>query len=744
MFRGFINKKGGRHIRKVGNGAQINGDGHFDLKRFIRSNAFKFILAVFLTTGLTFLFPVESFFLPLHAPKSGSVATEDIIAPYDFYIGKSPAELEQERRKVLDNLPVYLVYDKEVTEMVRVSFRRFFDDLNKLGRQNSKAEALKNLAVKYSGLSLEQVKILGDPKAVSEFMAVLIDLADSLLNVGIIDDINSVPLAGNRLAVIVRDGQNITIPRNQVGDIALSLQLADSRINDALKDMQMREAAMASFQYLIRPNLVFSLKLTEQAKQSALGGISPFKGMVLKDELIIQKHERVTPAHLEKLNSLAALKGGNQPDGSRMAKWLPILSRFFFIGFLVAFTAAFIRYFKQEIFNSLRKLILIAVVFVLEALLTYFIDFQWHLSAYLIPVTMAAMLLTVLFEVEVGLLLAIVISLLIGIVRNFDFSISFISIIAGTVAAYSVRRVRHRHDFYRPIFYTAIAYMIAIYCVEALKFKSVVEIIKECAFGAFNGFISPLLVIALLPLFETIFKITTDITLLELSDLNHPLLKRLSLEAPGTYHHSIIIGTLAEEAAKSIEANSLLARVGSYYHDIGKSLKAEYFVENQMGAQNKHEKLSPSMSALILESHVKEGREMAKLAGLPQIIIDFIEQHHGDSIMSYFHQKALDQGASESEAAALRYPGPKPNFRESAIVSIADSVEAASRTLDDPKPTRLRNLVRKIIDDKCSSGQLNDSNLTFSDIHKIEDSFAFVLTAIFHNRIKYPEKEEHI
>jgi putative nucleotidyltransferase with HDIG domain len=202
-----------------------------------------------------------------------------------------------------------------------------------------------------------------------------------------------------------------------------------------------------------------------------------------------------------------------------------------------------------------------------------------------------------------------------------------------------------------------------------------------------------------------------------------------------------MIGTLAEEAAKSINANSLLARVGSYYHDIGKMLKPEYFVENQMGAKNKHEKLAPSMSALILEAHVKEGRELAEANGLPECLIEFITGHHGSSVMSYFYDKAKKQEEGDVDIEDYRYPGPKPIAKEVAIVMLADSVEAASRTLEDPTPARIQGLVRKIIFARFESGELDACDLTLRDLHLIEESFIRVLTGIFHRRIAYPEKE---
>ena len=246
-----------------------------------------------------------------------------------------------------------------------------------------------------------------------------------------------------------------------------------------------------------------------------------------------------------------------------------------------------------------------------------------------------------------------------------------------------------------------------VYIIESLKLTPIADLWRHSGLAVLNGFLSPVLTIGLLPLFESTFGLTTDITLLEFSDLNRPLLKRLALEAPGTYHHSIMIGTLAEEAAKSINANSLLARVGSYYHDIGKMPKPEYFVENQMDAKNKHEKLAPSMSALILEAHVKEGKELAEANGLPQCLIEFITGHHGSSVMTYFYDKAKKLDNEEIDVEDFRYPGPKPVAKEVAIVMLADSVEAASRTLEDPTPARIKGLVKKITFSRFESGELD-------------------------------------
>jgi putative nucleotidyltransferase with HDIG domain len=243
--------------------------------------------------------------------------------------------------------------------------------------------------------------------------------------------------------------------------------------------------------------------------------------------------------------------------------------------------------------------------------------------------------------------------------------------------------------------------------------------------------------------FERLFDITTDVTLLELSDLNHPLLKELSVKAPGTFHHSIIVGNLSESAAMSIGANSLLARVGSYYHDIGKMDKPEYFVENQQDKVNKHKGLAPNMSALILASHVKNGLEMAEKHRLPKIIRDFIPEHHGRNLMSYFYNKALEEkDAKDVHDSDYRYPGPSPRSKETAIVMLADTIEAAARTINNPTAGRLRKQVEELVEQRFLDGELDDSDLTMRDLKGVIEGFMSVLLGIYHQRIEYPKAEE--
>ncbi|PJC47268.1 MAG: HD family phosphohydrolase, partial [Candidatus Omnitrophica bacterium CG_4_9_14_0_2_um_filter_42_8] len=262
----------------------------------------------------------------------------------------------------------------------------------------------------------------------------------------------------------------------------------------------------------------------------------------------------------------------------------------------------------------------------------------------------------------------------------------------------------------------------------------------EAFIGLANGVISAIIVTGILPIFETASKTITDISLLEIADLNHPVLKEMVIKAPGTYHHSLVVGNLAEAACEAIGANALLARVSSYFHDIGKIEKAEYFSENQAGEGSVHDKLSPTMSSLIITSHVKNGVELAGKYGLNKRIVDIIRQHHGTGLVFYFFKRALEKTGDEDVfEEGFRYPGPKPQTKEAACVLLADSVEAASRTLDDPTPSSMQGLVKKVINNKFIDGQLDECELTLRDLEKIAEVFTHILTGIYHSRVEYPE-----
>jgi len=317
------------------------------------------------------------------------------------------------------------------------------------------------------------------------------------------------------------------------------------------------------------------------------------------------------------------------------------------------------------------------------------------------------------------------------------------NIVAGGLAAYTVRDIKNRTQIFRSFFYILVGYVVSIIAFGLERYDSFEQMIGSFAFAASNALISPVFTYGMIIFIERIFKITTDLTLLELTDFNHPLLKELAKTAPGTFNHSMTMGTLVESAAEKIGANPTLSRVGAYYHDIGKSLDPASFVENQMQSGNIHEKLKPEQSVNLILNHVKRGIELAENNNLPKEIIDFIPMHHGTLTMSFFYEKARDLNGEENvKIENFRYPGPKPNTKETALVMLADACESTVRSMTDADPKKVENVINNLISARIDDGQLDDAPLTFSDVKKIKESFLGILVGQHHKRIRYPKQDE--
>jgi len=393
------------------------------------------------------------------------------------------------------------------------------------------------------------------------------------------------------------------------------------------------------------------------------------------------------------------------------------------LGFMIASTLLLGRFFEYILANLARGIGLAPI----------------EITLFGIPIAAGAMLVTILFDFHTAIVFSFVVSLLSGLWLN-SAIFPVYAFVGSLTAAFSVIRCKRRSALLISGFYVGIINVVtaSILLLFTGKFFPV-NALPAVMFALSSGLSVTAVVSVMLPLLEYTFKVTTDISLLELLDMEQPIMKNLMITAPGTYHHSVIVGNLAEAAAEAIGVNPLLARVSSYYHDIGKVKMPEYFVENQSDSMSKHEKLTPHMSSMIITSHVKEGLELAKQYKLPQPIMDIIEQHHGTSLMTFFYQKAQGQ-RDENEPAEeeYKYPGPKPQTRVAALVMMADAVEAASRVLNDPTPARVTSLVDRIINHIFLEGQLDECELTLKDISEIKKHFSFILTGILHKRIDYP------
>ncbi|MDD5070396.1 MAG: HDIG domain-containing protein [Candidatus Omnitrophica bacterium] len=362
-----------------------------------------------------------------------------------------------------------------------------------------------------------------------------------------------------------------------------------------------------------------------------------------------------------------------------------------------------------------------------------------------------AMIITLLFNsLELSLVFSVFLALLGIAMEGGSLSIGASLFCGSLFSSLMSHRIRRRSQIIKAGFFSVLVFFIAyiLECSQSLFLMSSISLsfLKSTVLiGFFSSiimmFVLPIIVPGILYFFEIIFKVVTDVSLLEFSDFNHPLMRRLILEAPGTYQHSLVVANLSEAAAESISANSLLARVGSYYHDIGKILKPNYFVENLVTFKDVHKGLKPSMSKLIIVNHVKDGIELGKKYRLNPRIIDFIGQHHGRNLVYYFYQKALELEPHGKHEEEYRYPGPRPQNKEIAIVSLADTIEALSRTMDEPTPARIEEMVRGIVRKRFMEGELDESNLTLKELEKITQSFIRMLCAVFHARIDYPRDD---
>ncbi len=427
----------------------------------------------------------------------------------------------------------------------------------------------------------------------------------------------------------------------------------------------------------------------------------------------------------------------------------PLLALAALLGVLTLFFVLYIRTDLPQFVNDDEAVFLIGFCTVLGVGLIELCQRFPKFSQFGVPVGAITILVTLLLHIRLAFLISVVLAIFCGIFYNLSFNAMFVAFFSSMAAMLASRNARHRSDLIRAGFHVVWVTGLCLYSLSLFHEWSKIETLHRLAWAGANGALCVIIPLALLPLLESFFSRVTPITLLEVGDFNRPLLRRLMMEAPGTYHHTLLVAALAEQAAESIGANSLLCRVGMYYHDVGKLEHPEYFIENQTmrrSAKDKaelHDKLNPSISSLVILSHVKDGVALARAYGVPDDVLRFIPEHHGTSLIKYFYMQALDQGEEGSPPAeTYRYPGPKPHSKETVIGMLADSVEAASRAMEEPTYERLRSLIEKIVNSKFMDGQFDEAPITFQDLRKIIDSFAASLSAIYHVRIEYPEMPE--
>jgi len=459
--------------------------------------------------------------------------------------------------------------------------------------------------------------------------------------------------------------------------------------------------------------------------------------MVRAGEKVVGAHEVVGQAEFEKMR---ALHEAMQARTRGQRAFGRIAGSIAYNALVLAIFGIAIVLFRPQLYSAFRSLALFAAVF-LVVLIVSAVAAQWQpVHPELVPVALAAIILSVLFDSRISMIAAMILAVLVGgqsVYRGTN--ALFINLVGGAAAALSVRVILRREQSYQYVITIGIAYLGAALAIGLTLGWNSNQIIGSAGLGVGNAIVSVVFAMFLVPLAERFTGITTYLTLIEYSDLNRPLLRRLSLEAPGTYAHTIAMANLVEAASTAIGANGLLARVGTYYHDIGKLTKPQYFVENQAGGRNPHDKLKPGTSAAIIRNHVREGMDLAAEYHVPTAIAAFIPEHHGTAPIAYFLEKAREYDAgSLPNAADFAYPGPIPQSAETAVCMLADGIEAAVRVLAEPTPSRIRDVIEHMVRQRMEQGQLRDAPLTLRQIEIIKEQFARVLSGMYHSRIDYP------
>ncbi|ADU66551.1 HDIG domain-containing protein [Desulfurispirillum indicum] len=517
----------------------------------------------------------------------------------------------------------------------------------------------------------------------------------------------------------------------------------------AVIDQHCQESAVVMFTMAnLSPDITFNERATITRREELSQQVKPVYIVVRQGEMIVREGEIVDAMTRQKLNTLLRVK-------SPLEHWFSFMATLIMASILILIPWKYFEKARKKIFNSsdrlyifftilLGSIALVKLFSIIAAGLSFNLPYvSYDYLIYAVPIAAGAMLVAILLDLHIAMIYTTVFSIICGVMVGHDISFALYTFVSGLVAAYSSFSFRNRMDLTFAALWSSAAG--ALVMVSILLFNG--DLFSWGALWAFafvfiSGQISMLLVMGLLPIFESGFHVTSDLRLLELSNMGHPLLKQLILRAPGTYHHSIIVGSLVEAAAEEIGVNPLLARVGAYYHDIGKMKKPEYFIENQRGI-NRHDTLSPAMSSLVITNHVKHGMELAEEYSLPKSIREIIQQHHGRTLIQYFYKKALE-GGEKVDDEKFRYAGPKPQTRAAALVMLGDSCEAATRALSEPSHTRIQNLVQKIINNIFVDGQLDECELTLKDIGMIAASFTKTLTGIYHQRIEYPEDKKEV
>ncbi len=672
--------------------------------------------------------------------REGDIAHERIVAPYAFPVDKDEVTLRRQQAEAASSVPPVFVVDGRVSSEMFARFASFQVKALAVVLDPTIAPEDRRAQVRALGVPLtaEASATLAAPGRARRALDGLNTWLHHVYGQGVESFEKRDGMVLGYHSITVREGESEA--RRNVKDMYdrrealayIDAQALETFAGDPRGIRMVGEVAAA----FVEPNVVYDRAETEWRRVQAQGVVAPKIGYVQKDELIVDANQRITRDALLKLRSLANLEASRRV---RTDFLYPPVARMLLMLLFIAVFSVYLRIELPQVFRNNAMLGLFTLLTVVVMGLAELAVGVFDISEFIVPLALAPLVVASLIEKRPALMFTMLLIVVTTSVSGLRAPFVPVAAMGGVTAVYSVSHLRHRWHFARAFLTISLANFAAILAWDLARDTPLNALLMDSGFGVANAFLSVAVAFLLLPPVEHLFGLTSDITLLELSDLNRPLLKRLQLEAPGTYHHSMVVGSLAEAAAEAIGANSLLARVMAYYHDIGKLQKPEYFAENEVGTpRSRHERLAPSMSALIVRSHITAGLEMARKQRLPRAVQDAIPEHHGTMVMAFFFHKALEANPTV-RAEEFSYPGPRPRSKETAILMLADGVEGASRALAEPTPSRIRGLIARIFEERIQQGQLDECGLTLQELARIREAFFPVVTAIFHVRAPYPE-----
>ena len=752
------------------------------IKGFFTKNKFPILWFFLLSFAISLTFPTG--FSIRYSYQLNDIANEPIIAPFDFGILKTDQKLNIDLEEARNSVPFSFSRNQDFVNNQISAIDTFFIYLNDIYSAHdlfiSSQDSLYKYRYEPEFESFQSSFIADSTTYVTLYNEFLnqyqfqIDRAqwDQLLGIneslsepinlelfknqikqiclnrwaeGIIDE----PLKNIFSAEIsiIQGGELVIAPTKNYNDIETAWKKNREEVNQ-LYDNELDIKSMLSYELInefTKPNILFDKELTESRQKERLDKVSRFQGTVLANELIVDTNNRITDSVLLKLKSLQAESERRLGYERAADKFREYLGAFFVVSILLFLLFSFFYIYRGDYFENHKILVLIGFLMYLIVFFSWIIV-SYQLPVYIIPIAIFSILLTVLLDTTVALISSTILILLISLLIGNDLDFAIIQFFISFISILSVRKLRKRRQIIATMLTLVFCSLFVFFSVMLFKGIDFLDYnYSTVGYLALASFLCPILAFGLVPLFESFFGITTDLSLIELLDYDQPLLKKLMEDAPGTHTHSVKVGTLAESCANAIGARALLCRVGSYYHDIGKIKKPEYYAENQTG-ENKHDSITPHMSAKILKQHVTDGLSLADEYGLPNIVKDFIETHHARNRMEFFYNKALeaDKNVDENE---FRYPGPKPRSKETGIVMLAEAIEAQANSLKNPTLEKFETMIDKAIRSRLEDGQLDECPLTMEDLQKIKGrrdgkhGLLPVLSGLYHSRPEYPSED---